>query len=266
MFYNAINGQIHIDDTTMDYIRFGNGSKILIMIPGLGDGLTTVKGKALPFAVMYKMYSKDYTVYMFSRKNQLPSVYSTRDMARDLKKAMDILSIENAHIVGVSQGGMVAQWLAIDYPEVINKLVLVVTSSHPTPEITSCVSSWMELARKDKYQELMKDNVVKMYSDAYVKKNTWLIPFTSLIKPKSYERFLIMADACLTHNCYEYLSKISAPTLIIGGAVDQVIGPNVSHEIHNSIKDSRLIIYDNYGHALYEEAKDFNENVMNFLK
>ena len=44
------NGQLTIDNTTMDYISFGKGKKKLIMIPGLGDGLKTVKGMALPFS------------------------------------------------------------------------------------------------------------------------------------------------------------------------------------------------------------------------
>ena len=45
MFYNAANGNIIIGNTDMDYISFGKGDKNLIMIPGLGDGLKTVKGR-----------------------------------------------------------------------------------------------------------------------------------------------------------------------------------------------------------------------------
>lgn len=267
MLYNAKNGQLQLDDTTMDYISFGSGSKSLIIIPGLGDGLTTVKGMALPFAYMYRMYAKEYTVYVFSRKNTLPTSYSTRDMACDLKRAMDLLNISKANVMGVSQGGMVAQWLAIEYPEVIEKLVLVVTSSHPTPEITSCVSYWIDLVKEDKFKELMADNIEKMYTPKYVRQNKWMVPFVSLFsKPSSYNRFLTMAEACLTHDCHEYLSQITAPTLVIGGAIDQVIGPNASNEIHDSIKDSKLVLYSNYGHALYEEAKDFNANVLKFLQ
>ena len=71
MFYNAKNGNIKIENTTMDYISFGNGNKNLVMIAGLGDGLKTVKGLATPFALMYRNYAKDYKVYVFSRKNQL---------------------------------------------------------------------------------------------------------------------------------------------------------------------------------------------------
>ena len=85
----------------MDYIQFGNGDKALIIIPGLGDGLKTVKGSALAMSLMYKRFAKDYTVYAFSRINELPEEYSTEEMADDIKDAMDALGIEKAHILGV---------------------------------------------------------------------------------------------------------------------------------------------------------------------
>ncbi len=47
MFYHAKDGSVRAGNSEMDYITFGNGNKHLVMLPGLGDGLTTVKGKAL---------------------------------------------------------------------------------------------------------------------------------------------------------------------------------------------------------------------------
>lgn len=105
MFYNAENGTIKVDDVEMDYISFGSGDRNVILIPGLGDGLRTVNGTAVPFAFMYREFAKDYKVYVFSRKKKLEEGYTTRDMARDQKNAMDKLGIEKADIVGVSQGG-----------------------------------------------------------------------------------------------------------------------------------------------------------------
>ena len=66
MLIRAKNGTLHLSGDTMHYIRFGAGAKTLIMLPGLGDGLTTVKGAALPMAMRYRAYTKEYTVYMFS--------------------------------------------------------------------------------------------------------------------------------------------------------------------------------------------------------
>ena len=50
MFYNARNGSVFVGNSQMDYISFGKGNKNLIIIPGLGDGLRTVKGMAVSLA------------------------------------------------------------------------------------------------------------------------------------------------------------------------------------------------------------------------
>ena len=52
MFLNAENGSIRLADSGMDYVIFGRGETALIMLPGLGDGLRTVKGMALTMALM----------------------------------------------------------------------------------------------------------------------------------------------------------------------------------------------------------------------
>ena len=118
MLHNAKNGTLRIDGTNMDYIRFGSGDRVLVMLPGLGDGLRSMKGTALPMAFMYRVFAKDFTVYAFSRKNVLPVGYTTRDMARDQAEAMEQLGIGCADIFGVSMGGIIAQHLAVDYPEI----------------------------------------------------------------------------------------------------------------------------------------------------
>lgn len=114
---NAVNGRLHLKSWEMDYIRFGRGRKVLILLPGVGDGLKTVRGMALPFALLYRKLAKDFTVYVFSRRVHLPARMTTREMAEDLNSAMEALGLRKAAVVGVSQGGMIAQWLAIDHAD-----------------------------------------------------------------------------------------------------------------------------------------------------
>ena len=114
MFDHAKSSSVKIGNTEMNYISFGSGNKNLVMIPGLGDALKTVKGSAVVFATAYRKFAKDYKVYIFSRKNQIEEGYSTRDMARDEAEAMKMLGITKASVMGVSQGGMIAQYIAID--------------------------------------------------------------------------------------------------------------------------------------------------------
>ena len=267
MLYNAKNGTLKIGDTTMDYIRFGSGERILVMLPGLGDGLRSMKGTALPVAFMYRIFTKEFMVYAFSRKNVLPVGYTTRDMARDQAEAMERLGISKADIFGVSMGGMIAQHLAIDYPEKVGKLILTVTSSRPNPILTESIEEWVSCAKRGDHTALMDSNVRRIYSEDYYRKNNWMVPIMGkLTKPKSYDRFFVQADACLTHNAYESLDQIKAPTLVIGGEKDLSLGGDASREIAAAIPGAELRMYAEWGHGLYEEAKDFNRVVLDFLR
>ena len=59
MIWNAKNGTVPIGNTEMSYAAFGSGKKVLILLPGLSDGLTTVEGKALLLAAPYKLFFKE---------------------------------------------------------------------------------------------------------------------------------------------------------------------------------------------------------------
>lgn len=266
MLYNAKNGSLPLDGTTMDYIRFGTGTKTLIMLPGLGDALRTTKGTALPMAVLYRMFASDFTVYAFSRKSDLPQGYTTRDMARDVKTAMDLLGIEKAHIFGVSMGGMIAQHLAADYPETVEKLVLTVTCARPNPILEASIREWVQFAKENDHASLMESSLRRIYSDGYYRKNKWMIPVIGkLTKPRSYDRFFIQADACLTHDAADRLPFIQAQTLVIGGGQDKALGAEPSAEIAAAIPGAVLKMYPLWGHGLYEEAPDFNASLLHFL-
>lgn len=267
MLWNAKNGTIPVENTVMDYIQFGSGARFLIMLPGLGDGLRTVKGAALPFAAMYRMFCKDFTVLSFSRRQQIPEGQTTLDMARDVKHCMDVLGVAKADVFGVSMGGMIAQHLASEYPERVGKLILAVTCARPNAILVESVSKWLELADRGDHTALMDDNLRKIYSDEYYRKNKYLVPVMgALTKPKSYDRFRKQAQACLSHASYDRLPQIQAPTLVIGGEQDKTLGGDASREIAARIPGARLRMYERWGHGVYEEEPEFNSLVLEFLK
>ena len=267
MLTQAKNGVLHLNGTTMDYIRFGRGQRTLLMIPGLGDGLRTVKGTALPMAAMYRCFAKDFTVYAFSRRNDLPGGFTTRDMARDVAEAMTLLGISKADVLGVSMGGMIAQHLAIDYPEKVGKLILAVTSAKSNPILAESIEEWTALARGGDHAGFMDSNLRRIYSEAYYRKNRWMAPILGkLTRPTSYDRFFILAEACRNHDAWEGLPKIQMPTLVVGGEQDMALGGAASRELAEEIPGARLKMYTQWGHGLYEEAKDFNSLVLAFLK
>jgi len=263
---HAKNGALTLDAAVMDYIRFGSGSRTLIMLPGLGDGLRTVKGTALPMATMYRCFAKEFTVYAFSRREPSACGCTTRDMARDLKAAMELLGIERADIFGVSMGGMIAQHFAADYPEAVNKLILAVTCHESNPLMRESIEEWISLAQSGDHAAFMESNLRRIYSQGYYRKNKWMIPIIgALTRPKSYDRFFALAQACLTHNAAARLPLIRARTLVIGGEQDHALGGEPSRKIAEAIPGASLKMYAQWGHSVYEEAPDFHDTLLEFL-
>lgn len=264
MIYNAKEHKLKINDMQMDYITFGKGTKPLIMIQGLNT--RSIKGAADLLAYMYRIFAKDYNVYIFDRRTDILKDITVRELAADIAKAMDTLGIAKADIFGVSQGGMIAQFLAIDRPDLVNKLVLAVTLSRNNDTVKAVIRDWIEMTKQGDMKNLVKDMATKMYSDAYVKRYQLFMPLlTVLQKPRDVQRFIILAKACLTCNAYEELDKVKCPVLVIGGQQDQVVTGKASEEIAEKI-GCKIHLYDNLGHAAYEEAKDFNKRVYDFLR
>ena len=265
MILNAKNIHLDLPVGGMDCIRFGSGARTLIMIPGVGDGLKTVKGMALPFALLYRELAKDFTVWVFSRREELPAHMTTREMAADLALAMDQLGIEKASVNGVSQGGMIAQWLVLDHPEKVEKLVLTVTLSRPNDTAREAIGVWTEMAKRGDYRGIMLDTAERSYSPKKLKAARLEYGLLGNFgKPKSFDRFLTQAESCLTHDAYDELGRIACPTLVIGGTEDKIVTGQASVEIAERIPGCRLHMYEGLSHGLYEEAKDYLTIVKEF--
>lgn len=266
MFGNIKEGNIPIGESEMQYIVFGKGSRPLVILPGLSDGLRTVRGTGIILWYLYRKFAMAFQVWVFSRKNKLKSHMTTREMADEQAIAMDKLELNKACIMGISQGGMIAQWLAIDHPQKVDKMVFVVTISRRNNTIQSVIGHWIDLAEKKQYGKLAIDNMEKNYNENKIKKIRpfyWFIK--KAMKPISKERFIIQANSCLTHNAYQELNKIKCPTLIIGGGSDKIIGgAEVQQEMAEAISRSKIIIYPELGHDAYTK-KDFHQIVLDFL-
>lgn len=263
MLYHAKEKTLILPHVQMDYITFGSGAKPLVMIQGLST--RSIKGAAVSLACMYRIFAKEYTVYLFDRRKNICGDITVRELAADIASAMDALNISNADVFGVSQGGMIAQYLAIDRPELVHKLVLAVTLSRNNETVRTVVSNWIDLTKKGDMKSLVADMAEKMYSPAYVKRYKPFMPLLTLLQtPKDVPRFLTLAKSCLTCSAYDELKKIRCPVLVIGGAKDKVVTGESSAEIAQKL-GCRLHMYEDLGHAAYEEAKDFNRRIFDFL-
>ncbi|MBR5143491.1 MAG: alpha/beta hydrolase [Clostridia bacterium] len=264
MLYNAKESKVRVNDMDIDYISFGSGQKPLIMIQGLNT--RGIKGSALPLAYMYRIFAKDYKVYLFDRRPDVKEGITVKEVAEDIAVAMDNLGITNADILGVSQGGMIAQYLAIDRSDLVNKLVLAFTLSRNNDKVVSAIETWVELVEKGKMKQLIVDMAERMYSESYLKMYRPFLPLlTAIQKPTNVQRFVILANSCLTCNTYDVLNEIKCPVLVIGGQKDKIVGGEASIEIAEKL-GCKIHMYDELGHAAYEEANDFNSIVYEFLK
>ena len=226
-----------------------------------------VKGKALQFAFYYRNFLRDYKVFIFDHKEHLNENYEISDMVEEIAYCIKKLNLDKVDVVGVSQGGMIAQLLAINYPDIVRKLVLVATTSRNNPTTNKVVDRWIVLAENGELQELQKNMLETVYSKRYIEKNKWLsILVQFLFKPRldQLNRFIILARSCLKFNVFDKLDKIQSKTLVIGAALDQVIPVEFSNELAEKM-NCQKIIYENSGHAVHQEVSNFNRTVLNFL-
>jgi pimeloyl-ACP methyl ester carboxylesterase len=79
-----------------------------------------------------------------------------------------------------------------------------------------------------------------------------------------------LAKACLEYDAFAGLEKLKCPTLVLGAELDQVLGVIASREIAEVLKQNgvptELYVYENYGHAAYDEAPDYRARILEFLK
>jgi len=263
MLFSTKEFTLTIGNSRCDCIRFGKGPKPLIMIQGLNT--RGIKGAAFSLAYMYRIFTKDYTVYLFDRKEDLSEHVTVKELAVDVAAAMDALGVTKADVLGVSQGGMIAQYLAIDRPDLVNKMVLAVTLSRNNPVVEGVLYGWMEMTKQGRMAELVEDMAVKMYSSAYVRRYRPFMKLLTLLQtPKNVSRFLTLTRACLTCETYNQLDMIQCPVLVIGGWQDQLVTGEASVEIAEKLA-CQIYMYENLGHAAYEEANDFNQKVLTFF-
>ena len=109
----------------MKHFKFGSGNKNFVILPGLS--VHGIMSFADGIAEAYAEFSKEYTVYVFDRTDDITDGCTIKSMSDGTAEAMRALNIENADIFGASQGGMIAMLLAAEHPELVGKLILAST-------------------------------------------------------------------------------------------------------------------------------------------
>jgi len=111
------------------YARFGDGPENLVILPGITlQNESPSRLDAWTYRLGFGRFARDRTVYVIKRRRGMLSHYTTRDMAADYARVMEE-ELGPSHVMGFSTGGSIAQYVALDRPELVNNLILVVTAS-----------------------------------------------------------------------------------------------------------------------------------------
>ena len=245
----------HLSDQGVDYVTFGQGDKVLVIITGLSlQGLSDISDLAI-YSLFYR-FAKEYKVYIFDRKDHIEEGISIENMADDLYHSLQELHIAKASIIGMSQGGMIAQLFAIKYPQKVTSLVLALTFSRNNDISRDTIEGWIEMAKNGEVAKLNKDSMCKTFSSPMLKK----------LYVEKQERFIRLAKSILEFDCHKSLDKITCPTLVLGAKKDLVLGVDGARELANSIPNASYYEFSKQGHAAFIESKQFNKMILEFLR
>ena len=102
--------------------------------------------------------------------------------------------------------------------------MLAVTLSRPNATVRDVIARWIGMADRGDYKGIMLDTAERSYSEKRLKQSRLEYRLLGSIgKPKSFDRFRIQAESCVTHDAYDLLDRITCPTLVIGGKEDKIV-------------------------------------------
>jgi 2-hydroxymuconate-semialdehyde hydrolase len=269
---------VQVDGARVHYQEFGDASKpTIVLIHGYTASLYVWKTVAPMFADGgFHVVALDLLGFGYSEK---PSWfdYAISSQARVVARFMNRLGIGRATIVGSSYGGAVAATLALDYPERVEKLVLVDTvcndnlKNHPilklaaVPGVGEAITPFLIDSRafqRYRMRGTLSPANHKLITDERVE--GILRPLTAA---DAHHSLLATSRAWSAERIQQDAHLINQPTLIVWGADDKVIPPDDGHRLHNSILHSRFVILKDCGHIPQEEKSDlFAEIVTEFCR
>ena len=261
--------KVKVKDIQLYYEVRGQGEP-LVLIMGLG-------ANANGWDMQTPTFSREFQVVAFDnrgsgRSDKPDSRYTTRLFADDTAGLMDALDIASAHVYGMSMGGLIAQELALNYPQRVRTLILGATGCggreavDASPETLALMVTVSNLGP----QEAAEKGLILLYSDEFIAQKREKLIARALAQadlrapPEAYARQL---QAVMRHRTYDRLPQISCPTLIIAGAEDKIMPVENSRILAERIPGAELVILPKIGHGyVVERAKESNAIVLDFLR
>lgn len=262
----------------MPKVRVGD-IEIFYREDGRGDHVVWIQGLGLDhrgWALQIPFFSQYFCCLTFDnrdagRSDRSPGAYAIKTMADDTVGLMNALAVKQAHIVGLSMGGAIAQEIAIHYPARVRRLVLAATYTSGDPRGTDLLNSFVQMRARFSREEYLRaicpwiysyrDYLVPGLVESAIKKG---IEDSYFLPSKVYAR---QVEAATTHFTEDRLKQIQAPTLIVAGDEDLLTPMRFARTLHQEIPGARLALIQGAAHGLiWTHAEELNNLVLSFLR
>ena len=248
----------------------GSGPPV-VMIGGLGAD-TSLWSRQVP------AFSERFRVVVFDnrgagRSDAPDEPYSIAMFAADTVDLMTALGIERAHVVGASLGGLIAQELTLRHPEMVDRLVLVCTTSNGPKSVRPSLWSLIPILFRLRRTGDAAADTRRAFSVFAHRK--WLAANPDEVEefvawrvahPQPRHAFRRQRGAIRGFHTEDRLHMISSPTLIVHGDSDRVVPAANARVLGQLIPNAEVLILEESGHACSFDQRDrFNEAVLGFL-
>ncbi|HEY3067978.1 MAG TPA: alpha/beta fold hydrolase [Methylomirabilota bacterium] len=260
--------KVRVGDVELFYAEAGAGDPV-VLIMGFG-------GDHVAWGFQTPVFAERYRVIAFDNRgagqSDCPDVpYTTRQMAEDTVGLLDALSIERAHVIGCSMGGLIAQELALNHPGRVRSLQLHCTYGRPDRALFALMDAWRTIRPALSAEEWMRTVCVWLFAArTYNERPSFVetVVQTALANPNPFSLtgFRRQGDALRTHDSLERVKALTCPTLVSGADEDILVPVRFSRELAERIPGAELQIVTGAGHVYFWERPDaFNRMCLEFL-
>jgi 3-oxoadipate enol-lactonase len=250
-------------NTSIDYDVHGEGPP-LILIGGLGFGRWGWF-KQIP------ALSRHFSTITFDVRGER-DLEGVSDLVADVVALLDHLKVGRAHVLGTSLGGFVAQELALQRPDLVDRLILVCTSygrggpESMSPWALSDMIGWPSLSAEGAVRRGLETATSEAYRTQRPEEFEQIVRWRLADSP-SLSAYYEQARAGARFDVSRDVGSITSPTLVIHGAEDRYVPVANAVALAEAIPDARLRVLDDAGHLVFiERFADVNREVVTFLK
>jgi 3-oxoadipate enol-lactonase len=250
--------------------RLEDGGRLAFSESGVGEPILLLRplgGSSASWGRFAEALSRTLHVIAFDPRgaaggsSRAPLRTSTRSMARDARQLLDYLQIRRTHVYGISLGGMVASWLALDAPERVERLVLASTLPSGWQVSSDASRRGLEVARcllkpAREAEACLAERILSQDFRARHPEQVARIRAEALARPATRAGLLQLMTAAARHDVRARLREIVAPTLLLAGERDPIVTLAAQEELLRGIPDARLELIPEAGHDLSVEAPE----------